>query len=162
MTSTNDIALPPAQGFGLLVHWRTPFALAWPVMLSRAGLLLTAMASVVMVGRYDTLALAQISLGFAVFIPVFMAGVGCLAVSMVFDAGQVVLGQTARALGDGWRTTRAFFAALWLVMVPVAFALAFLTPLAEAGLFIGTGLGCVAATILLGRPRLRPLGPAAR
>jgi multidrug resistance protein, MATE family len=84
-----------------------------------------------------------------------------IAVSMIFDAGQVVLGQTARALGDGWRTTGAFFVAFWLVMVPVAFALAFLTPLAEAGLFIGTGVGCAAATVLLGRRCLRLLAPRA-
>jgi hypothetical protein len=40
-------------------------------------------------------------------------------------------------------------------MVPVSLALAFLTPLAEAGLFIGTGIGCLAALVLLGRRFLR-------
>jgi MATE family multidrug resistance protein len=78
-----------------------------------------------------------------------------LAVTMIFDAGQVVMGQSTRALGDGWGTTLAFFIAFWLVMVPVSLALAFLTPLAEAGLFIGTGIGCLAALVLLGRRFLR-------
>ena len=73
-----------------------------------------------------------------------------LAVTMVFDAGQVVMGQSTRAMGDGWLTTLAFFVAFWLVMVPVSLALAFLTPLAEAGLFIGTGVGCAVALALLG------------
>lgn len=74
-----------------------------------------------------------------------------MALSLVFDAGQVVLGQTTRALGDAWGTTLRFFVAFWLVMVPLSVGLALHTPLAEAGLFIGTGLGCAAAFVLLGR-----------
>ena len=41
---------------------------------------------------------------------------------MVFDAGQVVLGQSNRALGDSWGTTRCFFLAFWCVMVPLGLA----------------------------------------
>jgi multidrug resistance protein, MATE family len=78
-----------------------------------------------------------------------------LAITMIFDAGQVVVGQSTRALGDAWGTTVRFFVAFWLVMVPVAVGLAFLTPLAEAGLFIGTGIGCATA---LGLLLLRLLG----
>lgn len=73
-----------------------------------------------------------------------------LAVSMVFDAGQVTLGQANRALGDSWGTTLCFFLAFWCVMVPVSLALAFATPLHEAGLFLGTAAGCVTAVVLLG------------
>ena len=76
--------------------------------------------------------------------------IAILAFSMVFDAGQVVLGQSTRALGDGWGTTLCFFAAFFCVMVPLAFFLAFATPLAEAGLFIGTAVGCATAVGLLG------------
>jgi MATE family multidrug resistance protein len=83
-----------------------------------------------------------------------------LAVSMVFDAGQVVAGQCTRALGDGWGTTVCFFLAFWVVMVPVSMALAFATPLAEAGLFIGTGIGCAAALALLLHRLLRLLARA--
>jgi MATE family multidrug resistance protein len=78
-----------------------------------------------------------------------------LAVSMVFDAGQVVLGQTNRALGDSWGTTLCFFVAFFCVMVPVSLVLAFRTPLAEAGLFIGTAIGCATAVALLGDRFLR-------
>jgi multidrug resistance protein, MATE family len=75
-----------------------------------------------------------------------------LAVSMLFDSGQVVLGQTNRALGDSWVTTGCFFLAFFGVMVPLGLALAFRTPLAEAGLFIATAAGCAsAAALLLGR-----------
>jgi multidrug resistance protein, MATE family len=73
-----------------------------------------------------------------------------VAVSLIFDAGQVVAGQATRALGDAWGTTLRFFIAFWLVMVPAALGLAFLTPLAEAGLFIGTAIGCATAVVLLG------------
>jgi MATE family multidrug resistance protein len=82
--------------------------------------------------------------------------IAILAVSMIFDATQVVLGQSTRALGDSWGTTLIFFIAFWCVMVPVGLALAFWTDLAESGLFLATGLGCVTAAVLLGL-RLRTL-----
>ena len=47
-------------------------------MLSRAGMVVMAMADVVMVGRYDTDALAALSLGNAVFMPLLVAGIGCM------------------------------------------------------------------------------------
>lgn len=72
-----------------------------------------------------------------------------LAVSMVFDAGQVVLGQANRALGDSWMTTGCFFLAFFCVMVPLGYGLAFHTNLAEAGLFIATAIGCLTAVVLL-------------
>ena len=84
--------------------------------------------------------------------------IAILAFSMVFDAGQVVLGQSTRALGDGWGTTLCFFAAFFCVMVPLAFFLAFATPLAEAGLFIGTAVGCATAVGLLGARFLHLVG----
>jgi MATE family multidrug resistance protein len=77
--------------------------------------------------------------------------IAILAVSMVFDAGQVVLGQANRALGDSWGTTLCFFLAFFCVMIPIALVLAFHTPLAEAGLFAGTAIGCLAAVTLLSR-----------
>jgi multidrug resistance protein, MATE family len=73
-----------------------------------------------------------------------------LALSMTFDAGQVVFGQATRALGDGWGTTLCYVTAFWGVMVPLGLFLAFATPLAETGLFIGTAVGCIAAALLLG------------
>lgn len=73
-----------------------------------------------------------------------------LALSMTFDAGQVVFGQATRALGDGWGTTLCYMGAFWGVMVPLGLVLAFATPLAEGGLFIGTAAGCIAAAALLG------------
>ncbi len=82
----------------------------------------------------------------AMAVPLFVI----LCFSMVFDAGQVVLGQCTRALGDSWGTTLRYFIAFWLVMIPSAVVLAFYTPLSTAGLFIGTGIGCFVAVVLLG------------
>lgn len=50
--------------------------LAWPVMLSRAGILSMALVDVIMLGRYDTLALAQASVALGLFVPVMVTGVG--------------------------------------------------------------------------------------
>jgi MATE family multidrug resistance protein len=72
-----------------------------------------------------------------------------LAVSLVFDAGQVVLGSANRALGDAWGTTLCFLVAFWAVMTPLGILLGLHSPLAEAGLFVATAAGCVTAVILL-------------
>ena len=77
----------------LLRHWHALFRLAWPVILSRAGLVVMAMADVVMVGRYDTGALAALSLGIAVFMPLLVAGIGCMV-------GIVATAARAQGAGD--------------------------------------------------------------
>jgi multidrug resistance protein, MATE family len=73
-------AFPLRETFAqrLARHWAALFVLAWPVMLSRAGILLMSMADVVMVGRFDTIELGYLALGFAVFIPVFVTGIGAM------------------------------------------------------------------------------------
>ena len=57
-------------------HMGALAALAWPVMLSRAGILLMSLVDVVMLGRYDTLALAEASVALGLFVPVMVTGVG--------------------------------------------------------------------------------------
>lgn len=97
--------------------------------------------------------------GFYTSDPVLIAGaapiMAILAVSVMFDAGQVVLGQSNRALGDSWGTTFCFFVAFFCVMLPLALLLGFRTPLGVAGLFIGTAVGCATAALLLGLRFLR-------
>ena len=91
------------------------------VIIALLGLLLFAFApAVVAVYSSDPGLIARAAPLFAI-----------LAVSMVFDAGQVVLGQSTRALGDAWGTTAVFFVAFWGVMLPAALILAFATPLAQ-------------------------------
>jgi MATE family multidrug resistance protein len=74
------LVVPPAgaEGFGarLARHLGGLATLAWPVMLSRAGILLMSFVSVLMLGRYGTTALAEASLAIGLFIPVMVSGVG--------------------------------------------------------------------------------------
>jgi MATE family multidrug resistance protein len=77
--------------------------------------------------------------------PLFMI----VAVALVFDAGQVVAGQSVRALGDSWVTTLCFFTGFWLVMLPLGIWLGLATPWAESGLFAGITLGCAVVLVLL-------------
>ena len=126
-----------------------------------AGLagLATAMGLVALLGL-GLLAVAPAVVGFYSADPALIARaapiIAILAVSMVFDAGQVVLGQSTRALGDSWVTTAAFFAAFFCVMMPARLRARLLTPLAEAGLFVATAVGCATAV----GAALRPLPPA--
>ena len=63
-------------GARLARHGAALARLAWPVMLSRAGLLLMGLVDVVMLGRYSTQALGEASLALALFIPIMVSGVG--------------------------------------------------------------------------------------
>ncbi len=103
-----------------------------------AGLVIAAGAALAGVFSTDPAMIARVTPLFAI-----------LAVSLIFDAGQVVMGQCNRALGDSWGTTLRFFAAFWLLMLPLGTWLGLATPLAERGLFIATALGCLLAVVLL-------------
>jgi MATE family multidrug resistance protein len=71
---TARIAEP--AGARTLRHLGALGRLAWPVMLSRAGILLMALVDVVMLARFDTLALAQASVALGLFVPIMVTGVG--------------------------------------------------------------------------------------
>lgn len=76
--------------------------LAWPVMLSRAGILAMALVDVIMLGRYATLALAEASVALGLFIPIMVTAVGLQMgvislVSRRFGAGK------AEECVDIWR-----------------------------------------------------------
>lgn len=67
--------------------------LAWPVMLSRAGILVMAFADVAMLGRYEPGAVGISNLGLAVFVPILVCVIGLTSgmipvVSQAFGAGQ--------------------------------------------------------------------------
>ena len=84
------------------------------MVLSRAGLVVMAMVDVVMVGRYDTEALGALSLGFAVVMPLMVAGIGCTVGVVAIAAREHGAGdprprrdRAARpALGDAGRRRR--------------------------------------------------------
>ena len=104
MTAT-DLAPDPFAS-RLRRHWVELIRLAWPVMLSRLGILVMALVDAVMLGRFDTVALAGFALGLSIFLPVMVSGIG----------GTVgVVSVAARHHGAG-RTEAAaetFFHGLW-------------------------------------------------
>ena len=77
----------------VLRHARDLLGLAWPVMLSRAGILVMAFADIAMLGRYSSDAVAVSNLGIAIFVPVLVVAIGLVSglvpvVSQAYGAGQ--------------------------------------------------------------------------
>lgn len=74
-------------------HMRDLMGLAWPVMLSRAGILIMAFSDIAMLGRYSQDAVAVSNLGLAMFVPVIVVAIGMVSgmvpvVSQAYGAGQ--------------------------------------------------------------------------
>jgi MATE family multidrug resistance protein len=75
---------------------------------------------------------------------------GIVALMVVPDGAQIVLGQCNRALGDGYVASALYFVAFWLVAVPLAAALAFGAGLGAQGLALGAMGGAAASAALQG------------
>jgi hypothetical protein len=105
-------------------NWAALFHLAWPVVLSRAGLVLLVLTAIVLVGRYDTVALAHLSLGNAIFFPLVVTGVGAMV---------GIISQTSREKGAGSRDLPAIFlrGMSWALVVGGAISMTF-TVVSEA------------------------------
>lgn len=93
-----------ATGPKILRHMIDLLRLAWPVMLSRAGILIMAFADIAMLGRYGNGAVGISNLGLAIFIPVIVMTIGMASgmvpvVSQAFGAGN--LQECGRALRRG-------------------------------------------------------------
>ena len=76
-----------------LYHSKDLIRLAWPVMLSRAGILVMAFADIAMLGRYSEEAVGVSNLGIAIFVPVIVVTIGLVSgmvpvVSQAYGAGQ--------------------------------------------------------------------------
>lgn len=101
----------PAEPFTrrLTRHLRDLATLAWPVMLSRAGILVMAFVDIAMLGRYSAAAIAEANLGLAIFVPLMVASIGLVSgvvpvVSQAFGAGRW------RDCGEAWRRALAWAA----------------------------------------------------
>ncbi|MEM1382477.1 MAG: MATE family efflux transporter [Pseudomonadota bacterium] len=96
MTETDRVRGPalPAERFGprLARHLGELLRLAWPVMLSRAGILVMAFTDIAMLGRYSPEAVGVASLALAIFVPVLVMSIGL---------GSGVIAETAQAYGRG-------------------------------------------------------------
>ena len=73
----------------------------------------------------------------------------CFAI--MADAGQMILGQSVRALGDVWASTRRYAVAFWGVMVPLGYWLAVPQGWGAAGLAVAVGVGCSVSMLLQGQ-----------
>ena len=92
--------------------WR----LAWPAMLSRAGILLMSLVDIVMVGHYSRLELAYASLGVSLFIPIMVTGVGLMVgvMTLVSQASGRGPMPPIRCMPCGWTATDG----AWREMMP--------------------------------------------
>ncbi|MGF1447466.1 MAG: MATE family efflux transporter [Pikeienuella sp.] len=75
--------------------------LAWPVMLSRAGILAMAFADIAMLGRYSPGAVGVANLGLAVFIPLLVMSIG-LCTGLVAVAARAHGAGDHREAGHAW------------------------------------------------------------
>lgn len=90
------------SGAGLAWHLKRTLALAWPVMIARAGLLVMAVVDVVMIGRVSGPGLAHYGLAMAPFLFFMLTGTGLLVGTVVLVAQAHGAGQ-ARRCGAAWR-----------------------------------------------------------
>ncbi|MEM7059246.1 MAG: MATE family efflux transporter [Pseudomonadota bacterium] len=97
----------------VLRHAWDLLGLAWPVMLSRAGILVMAFSDIAMLGRYSTDAVAVSNLGIAIFVPVLVIAIGLVSgmvpvISQAYGAGNF------QECGRAWRRAMS-----WAVFVSI-------------------------------------------
>ena len=91
-----------AVGPKIVRHSTDLLRLAWPVMLSRAGILIMAFADIAMLGRYGEGAVGISNLGIAIFIPVIVMTIG-MASGMVPVVSQAYGAGNYQECGRAWR-----------------------------------------------------------
>jgi len=94
-----------------LRHSTDLLRLAWPVMLSRAGILVMAYADIAMLGRYVEGAVGVSNLGIAIFVPIMVVSIGLVS-------GMVPVISQAHGAGNRAECGRAWRRAMsWAVFV---------------------------------------------
>ena len=96
--------LPEGETFGprLRRHLGLLLPLAWPVMLSRASILMMAFADIAMLGRYGPGAVGTMGLGMSIFIPLMVFGIGLCTGVVAVVAQSYGAGDWAEC-GRHWR-----------------------------------------------------------
>lgn len=111
-----DVASSPGTPFLARLGWHLGdlLRLAWPVMLSRAGILAMAFCDIAMLGRYQPGAVGIANLGLSVFIPLLVIAIGLCTgvvavVSRAYGAGDL------RECGHAWRRAMVWGTAISVV-----------------------------------------------
>lgn len=94
-------------------HVRDLMRLAWPVMLSRAGILIMAFTDIAMLGRYGEGAVGVSNLGLAIFVPILVVSIG-LASGVVPVVSQAYGAGRWEECGRAWRRAMS-----WSIFVSV-------------------------------------------
>lgn len=108
-----DESLIPPEPFlrRLLRHAADLWPLAWPVMLSRAGILVMAFVDIAMLGRYAPGAMGQANLGVQIFVPGLVIAIG-LASGVMPIVAHAFGARNYRECGHAWRR-----AMIWAALV---------------------------------------------
>ncbi|HUS53775.1 MAG TPA: MATE family efflux transporter [Thermohalobaculum sp.] len=83
-------------------HFADLLRLAWPVMLSRAGILVMAFCDIAMLGRYGAGAIGEINLGVSIFVPLLVVTIGLTSGMVPVVAYAFGAGAWAEC-GNAWR-----------------------------------------------------------
>jgi MATE family multidrug resistance protein len=76
--------------------------------------------------------------------------IAVVALTVLPDGGQIVMGQCNRALGDSYVASALYFVAFWVVMVPLAAVFVFVLDAGVVGLMWATFLGASLSLLLQG------------
>ncbi|GMG80898.1 MATE family efflux transporter [Paralimibaculum aggregatum] len=100
-TTPRDVSAETPFAARLAWHLGDLMRLAWPVMLSRAGILVMAFADIAMLGRYAPGAVGIANLGLAVFIPMLVMAIG-LCTGLVAVVARAHGAGDMREAGHAW------------------------------------------------------------
>lgn len=87
-------------------HFADLLRLAWPVMLSRAGILVMAFCDIAMLGRYGAGAIGEVNLGISIFVPLLVVTIGLTSGMVPVVAYAFGAGAWAEC-GNAWRAGRS-------------------------------------------------------
>ena len=98
----------------LIDHATESYKLAWPVVVTRTGVLTMELIDIVMVGQYATSELAYLSIGIMPYMPVFLVLLGLVTGTVVVTATAYGSGRLADC-GTAWRRSLPYALGLGIV-----------------------------------------------